>query len=83
MTEVDALVVRARVASRKVEVARQQMLAHARDRQEAVLAASRHLSVRGLAQALDCSPAVVQGLLRAARKNRSQIMPTETSKARR
>lgn len=69
MTDVDALVAQAREAGRQVEAARQQMLGHARDRQEAVLAASRYLSVRSLARALDCSPAVVQGLLRAARRD--------------
>lgn len=83
MTDVDALVARAREAGRQAEAARQQMLSHARTRQEAVLAASRYLSVRSLARALDCSPAVVQGLLRSARRTGPQVAPGRTLDAKR
>ncbi len=60
---------RARRAGTLVEQARQDMLAHARDRRHAIADAHRHLSVRRIAAELGCSPSVVQAALRAADTN--------------
>lgn len=70
MAEPEDALRRARSAGTLVEQARQDMLAHARDRRHAIADAHRHLSVRRIAAELGCSPSVVQAALRAADTNR-------------
>lgn len=51
-----------------VERARLMMLEHARAKRAAILAAHREgMSIRGIAEELGCSPAVIQAAVRAAR----------------
>lgn len=71
MTEQAALddaLARARAAGATTEQARQQMLASARERQQAIAEAVEHASVRRVAAALGCSAAVVHAAVRAARR---------------
>ncbi len=65
MAELENALQRARLAGKLVEQARQDMLAHAWDRQRAIAEAHEHLSVRRIAAELGCSPSVIQAALRA------------------